>query len=226
MVTKYKITDDYGDTGGFDPATYKGSIISKTQKYHNGSWSEKFKMKEFHLNWAERQDLWPVGPVDMRWDETRRLWTAKDDPKIYKFIYVTLEEDLVKEQDYDETYPTKAFIDDIEYSQEPLPNGYRRLVYVKDKAGYTAPKGTKLLCRYNIDNGFYEPISKPVMVAKGTIASTTTATIEMHYVQGRKSGTIPTSLITFDNPLGFSVATNDKGIFTYINGLWTLTAKK
>ena len=225
-VTKYKITDDYGDSGGFDPATYKGSIISKTQKYNNGSWSEKVKMKEFYLNWAERQDLWPVGPVDMRWDETRKLWTTKDDPKIYKFVYVTLEEDLVKEQDYDETYPTKAFIDDIEYSQEPLPNGYRRLVYVKDKAGYTAPKGTKLLCRYNIDNGFYEPISKPVMVAKGTIASTTTATIEMHYVQGRKSGTIPTSLITFDNPLGFSVVTNDKGIFTYINGLWTLTAKK
>ena len=202
------------------------NIISKTQKYNNGSWSEKVKMKEFYLNWAERQDLWPVGPIDMRWDETRRLWTTKDDPKIYKFIYVTLEEDLVKEQDYDETYPTKAFIDDIEYSQEPLPNGYRRLVYVKDKAGYTAPKGTKLLCRYNIDSGFYEPISKPVMVAKGTIASSTTATIEMHYIQGRKSGTIPTSLITFDNPLGFSVANNDKGIFTYINGLWTLTAKK
>ena len=226
IVTKYKIMDDYSDAGGYDPVTYKGNIISKTQKYNNGAWSEKFKMKEFYLNWAERQDLWPVGPIDMRWDEARKLWTAKEDPKIYKFVYVTLEEDLVKEPDYDETYPTKAFLDDIEYSQEPLPNGYRRLVYVKDKAGYTAPKGTKLLCRYNIDSGFYEPISKPVMVAKGIIASTNTATIDMHYVQGRRSGTIPTALITFDNPLSFSTAVNDRGIFTYINGLWTLTAKK
>jgi len=226
LVTKYKIIDDYSDAGGFDPATYKGNIISKTQKYHNGVWSEKVKMKEFYLNWAERQDLWPVGPIDMRWDETRRLWTAKEDPKIYKFVYVTLEEDLVKEPDYDETYPTKAFLDDIEYSQEPLPNGYRRLVYIKDKTGYTAPKGTKLLCRYNIDNGFYEPISKPILVVKGIVASTSTATIDMHYTQGRKSGTVPTALVTFDNPLSFSTAVGDKGIFTYINGLWTLTAKK
>lgn len=226
-VVKIKIVDDYSDAGGYDPDTHKGSIISKTQKYTNGSWSEKFKMKEFYLNWAERQDLWPVGPIDMRWDENRKVWTAADNSsKPYKFIYVTLEEDLVKEPDYDETYPTKAFIDDIEYSQEPLPNGYRRLVYVKDKAGYTAPKGTKLLCRYNIDNGFYEPISKPVIVAKGVIASTNTATIEMHYVQGRKAGNIPKSLITFDNPLGFNALTNDRGIFTYINGLWTLTSKK
>ena len=225
-VTKYKIIDDYSDAGGYDPVTYQGSIISKTQKYNNNAWSEKVKMKQFYLNWAERQDLWPVGPVDMRWDETRRLWTAKEDPKIYKFVYVTLEEDLVKEPDYDETYPTKAFLDDIEYSQEPLPNGYRRLVYVKDKAGYTAPKGTKLLCRYNIDSGFYEPMSKPILVVKGIIASASTATIDMHYIQGRKSGTIPTALVTFDNPLSFSTAVNDKGIFTYINGLWTLTAKK
>jgi len=226
-VDKIKIIDDYSDPGGYDPDTYKGSIISKTQKYTNGSWSEKFKMKEFYLNWAERQDLWPVGPIDLRWDENRKVWTAADNSsKPYKFIYVTLEEDLVKEPDYDETYPTKAFIDDIEYSQEPLPNGYRRLVYVKDKAGYTAPKGTKLLCRYSIDNGFYEPISKPVIVAKGIIASTNTATIEMHYVQGRKAGNIPKSLITFDNPLGFNAVTNDRGIFTYINGLWTLTSKR
>jgi len=225
-VTKYKIIDDYSDAGGYDPVTYKGSIISKTQKYNNNAWSEKVKMKQFYLNWAERQDLWPVGPVDMRWDETRRLWTCKEDPKIYKFVYVTLEEDLVKEPDYDETYPTKAFLDDIEYSQEPLPNGYRRLVYVKDKAGYTAPKGTKLLCRYNIDSGFYEPMSKPILVVKGIIASSSTATIDMHYIQGRKSGTIPTALVTFDNPLSFSTAVNDTGIFTYINGLWTLTAKK
>jgi hypothetical protein len=225
-VTKYKIIDDYSHAGGYDPVTYKGSIISKTQKYNNNAWSEKVKMKQFYLNWAERQDLWPVGPIDMRWDEARRLWTCKEDPKIYKFVYVTLEEDLVKEPDYDETYPTKAFLDDIEYSQEPLPNGYRRLVYVKDKAGYTAPKGTKLLCRYNIDSGFYEPMSKPILVAKGIIASSSTATIDMHYIQGRKSGTIPTALVTFDNPLSFSTAVNDKGIFTYINGLWTLTAKK
>lgn len=230
-VAKYKVIDDYSVEGGFDPTGttlttgYKGNIISKTQKFVNGGWTEKFKLKEFHLNWAERQDLWPVGPIDLRWDSDRKLWTSQDS-KAYKFVYVTLEEDLVKEPDYDETYPTRGFLDDIEYNQEPLPNGFRRLVYIKDKSGYTAPKGTKLLCRYNLDTGYYEPISKPVLVAKGKAASTTTANIEMHYLQGRKSGTVPVTLVTFSNPLGFTVATNDVGIFTYINGIWTLTAKK
>ena len=44
-------------------------------------------------------------------------------------VNITLEEDLIKEDDSDETYATRGFIDDIEYSKEPLTRGYRRLVY-------------------------------------------------------------------------------------------------
>lgn len=267
-VTPFTIEDDLKDQGGFDAGTdisksttgltngYRGSIIKKTQKWANGTWSEPTKLKEFYLNWAERPDLWKVGPIDLFWDEERNVWTAggggateidppyiltnkndvttlKDflDKKsskkfIYKMIYVTLEEDLIKQPDFDETFTSRAYIDDIEFSSEPLQQGYRRLVYVKDKTGYCAPRGTRLLCRFNKNTGFYEPVTKPSLIVKGKIISGTQALIEMHYVQGRRAGVIPTMTANYDNPLGFTATANQIAIFTFLNGKWTLTAIK
>jgi hypothetical protein len=229
--------DNLSDAGGFlDSAVYatdrtigfQGSIISKTQKWDGTKWSEKKKLKEFYLNWAERPDLWPVGPIDLRWDENRRVWATKSDAAtIYKMVYITLEEDLVKSEDTDETYPARGFLDDIEYSAEPLPSGYRRLVYLKDRGGYTAPRGAKLLCRYDKDSGFYEPVSKQSFIVGGMISSGSSATIEMSYVQGRKRGElVPTMAVFFDNPFSFNTISGNKGLFTFMNGKWTLTAAK
>jgi hypothetical protein len=260
-VYKITIEDDYSVDGGFDPGTnsnditigYKGSIISKTQKFNNGKWSNKIKLNAFYLNWAERPDLWKVGPIDLHWDSNRRVWTAGGDameltpPYIitnsndidsldefvsqkstknvsYRLIYAVLEEDLIKHPDFDETFATRGFIDDVEFSQEPLLQGYRRLIYIKDKTGYSAPKGTKLLCRYNRFTGFYEPISKPNLTAKGKIIDKTTALIDAEYIQGRRSKTIPTLSIEYVNPLEFTINNNNMGIFIFINGLWTLSA--
>lgn len=243
--------DDYENGGGFMDDTamygndrsvgYQGSIISKTQKWiatgatesshpgidaTGGKWSDKKKLKEFYLNWAERPDIWPVGPIDLRWDESRRVWTMKSSEAatIYKMVYVTLEEDLVPMNGSPETYPARGFLDDIEYSTEPLDNGYRRLVYVKDRATYTAPRGAKLLCRYDKNSGFYEPVSKHTFVAKGTInPDSNTAAIEMSYAPGSKKGSgFSTVLVNFENPFGLST-TGGKGLFTYVNGKWTLT---
>lgn len=258
-----KIQDDLTKPGGYDPGEdnkltdgYKGSIISKTQKWNGtNKWTEKVKLNEFYLNWAERPDLWKVGPIDLFWDSERMVWSAgkggeeitppyivtnsndidtldqflaKRSTKnnIYRFIYATLEEDLIKQTDFDETYVSRAFIDDIEFSKEPLLQGYRRLIYIKDKTGYCAPRGTKLLCRYNRYTGFYEPISKPVLTAKGKLISTSQAIIDMHYIQGRKAGVVPTSVVTYDNPLSFNITPNAIGIFTFLNGKWTITSTK
>jgi hypothetical protein len=232
-VHKVKLENDMefqhtGDTAGFS-GNDLGDIISKTQKYENGKWTEKKKLKEFYRNWAEHPNLWKVGPIDLRWDENRQVWTTKssDAMTIYKMVYVTLEEDLTKSQDYDETHPARGFLDDLEYSSEKLPANSRRLVFVKDRGGYTAPRGAKLLCRYDKDSGFYEPVSKQTFVVGGIVGSGNSATIEMSYIQGRKkSEVVPTSSITFEDPFGFSPRTGQKGLFTFINGLWTLTAAK
>ena len=165
----------------------------------------------------------------MRWDSNRRVWTMKssDSATIYKMVYVTLEEDLVRDDGMDETYPARGFLDDLEYSTEPLTAGLRRLVFVKDKAGFSAPRGAKLLCRYDKDSGFYEAISKPAFIAKGTIAAgSNQATLEMSYAPGKKRGeAFPTMLVQFENPFGLST-NGGNGLFTYINGKWTLTTSK
>jgi hypothetical protein len=269
MVIPIFLEDDLAVDGGFEPENtttalpttldytsgYKGSIISKTQKFLNNRWTQKYRLKEFYLNWAERPDLWRVGPIDLTWDDDRKLWTAgqgcgEENPPFvvtntndidtideflnykreskcpYRDIYVTLEEDLVKQPDYDETYATRAFIDDMEFSKQPLQAGYRRLVYVKDKCGYCAPMGTKLLCRYNKSTGFYEPLTKPVMIAKGITSSANQARLTLEYIQGRRSINAPVLTVNFDNPVGFTVASDKNAMFTFINGKWTLTAIK
>jgi hypothetical protein len=233
QVTIINISNDLDSTPGPDNLAKSdnayanlGDIITK-QYSHNGSkWVKKSRSQQFYLNWAERPDLWPVGPIDLRWDESRKVWSMNNSVSIYKFVYITLEEDLVKDNDFDETYPAKGFLDDIEYSKEPLPQGYRRLVYVKDKTGFTAPKGIKLLCRYDSDSGFYEPISKPSIVADGIIDTNNKAQINMDYAQGNRSIASPVLLTAFANPLGFSYTQSQRGIFTYIRGQWTLTAIK
>ena len=163
-----------------------------------------------------------------RWDADRKVWSANNQEKNnYKMVYITLEEDLIKEEDYDETYPARGFLDDVEYSSEPLPSGFRRLVYVKDRSGFTAPRGAKLLCKYDIDTGFYEPISKPSFICMGVILNSgSQAKISMTYVQGKKKGeNYPTMVVNYDNPFGLSTS-NGMGLFTYINGKWTLTTSK
>ena len=227
-VYKCKIENDMTNEGSFTGDNL-GDVISKTQTFEGGKWTEKKKLKEFYRNWAEHPNLWKVGPIDLRWDENRQVWTTKssDSMTIYKMVYITLEEDLTKSQDYDETYPARGFLDDLEYSTETLPADSRRLVFIKDRGGYTAPRGAKLLCRYDKDSGFYEPVSKQMFVVGGIISYGNSATIEMSYIQGTKSGEqIPTSNITYIDPFEFNAQPGKKGLFTFINGIWTLTAAK
>ena len=225
-VLKVTYKDDLTDGGGFDPATYQGSIIGKTQLFSGGRWTPKKKLNEFYLNWAEHPEIWPVGPVDLRWDEFRKVWTTHN-PAIYKMMYVTLEEDLTRNLDLDETYPARGFFDDVEFSSQPSPSGSRRLVFVKDRCGYTAPRGAKLLCRYDTDAGFYEPVSKPSFIVKGTMtAGSNQANIEMSFIQGKKKAeNYPSTLVNFENPFDLPTA-NGAGLFTYLNGKWTLTTSK
>ena len=251
-VYTVKIENNLKLMGGYDPNQgYTGDIVGKTQKWTGSRWLEKVKTNDFYLNWGERTDTWKVGPIDLAWDDERKVWAGgsgceeKMPPYIitnsndlssldefllkknkkncsYRHVYITLEEDLIKQPDFDETYATRGFIDDIEYSKDPLLRGYRRLVYIKDKCGYTAPRGAKLLCRYDRLTGFYEPISKPVIMAKGIMSSNTTANIDLNYIQGRTAGSVPTISFNIANPMGFAVSSGKIGMFSFINGSWTL----
>lgn len=247
------LENDLNQQGAYEAPTGKrlGDIVPVNYQFSGGRWSQRSKRKSkfFHKKWGERPDLWPIGPIDLRWDDKRKVWDASGGCKEealppfiisnksdistlqefldnktenrcpYRMINVVLEQDMIKEDNFDSTYPTRAFIDDLEYNKEPLQNNYRRLVYIIDTTGYTAPRGAKLLCRYNKTTGFYEPITKPILTAVGIIRNNQ-ASIEMAYVQGRRSTQTPTYVTSFSNPLNLPIGT--KGLFNFINGKWTL----
>jgi hypothetical protein len=253
-------TNDYSSQGSFtlDGAAYGlGDVIGKGWVQEGGKWIRK-PMTSFHLNWAERPDLWPVGPIDLRWDYDKGVWvggggkgcTGNDlppyivasgnDPNLllqfsslpktecsYKMVYIVLEEDLVKEEYNDETFAVRGFLDDIEYSTAALPNNVRRLVFIKDRVGYTAPRGAKLLCRYDGQYGFYEPISKQSYFVFGIVRSGNNATIDLEYIQGKHRGSrVPTMNITFINRFAFDITSGSRGMFYFENGRWILAAIK
>ena len=251
-------TNDLEKDGSFLPVgpVTLGDVIGKGWEFVGGKWT-KTKSDQFYLNWAERQDTWPVGPIDVRWDEERKVWAAggggcgadllppfiissvtdvsvlsnfvsvskKKCP--YKTVYVVLEEDLVTEYGASESYPSRAFLDDLQYSQTPLPNSVRRSVYVKDRCGYSAPRGAKLLCKYDPEYGFYEPLTKPNYIAFGKISTGNKAILELSYIQGRKRGErVPTMIVSFDNSkLNFNISNKlSAGMFLYENGKWILVS--
>lgn len=261
FIRKNDGTNDLEKDGAFLPpaGSVLGDIIGKGWSKNGGKWT-KTRSNNFYLNWAERTDAWPVGPIDIRWDDTRKVWTASgggcketlppyvvasgtDNSVLssftgstktkcpYKMVYVTLEEDLVTEDGSDESYPSRAFLDDIQYAKTPLPAGARRVVYVKDRCGYSAPRGSKILCRYDGDYGFYEPVTKPNYIVFGTIMSGgNRAILRLSYVQGRKRGeTVPTIQVAFDNSR-FKFTINSRtsgsptGMFLFENGKWILVA--
>lgn len=220
--------DDYEAEGSYTPAIGTiGSVISKTQERItvNGvtTWTKPKKLDQFYLNWGERPDLWPVGPIDLRWDSERKVWTAPQ-PKVYKNIYITMEEDLVTTINPEDTIkPCRGFITDLEY--DTTSEKERKLVFVIDQSGYTAPRGAKLLCCFNPDNGFYEVISKPTFTSFGTIQGNgSEASLELSFMQARnRSQTVNTVSVNFNNPFNFRLLAGQKGLFMYIDGGWVLT---
>jgi len=259
FIRKTDGTNDLEKDGAFLPSAGNvlGDIIGKGWAKSGGKWT-KTPSNNFYLNWAERTDTWPVGPMDIRWDDSRKVWTAsggcnetlppyvvasgtdnavlssfKGSKKTkcpYKMVYVTLEEDLVTEDGSDESYPSRGFLDDIQYAKTPLPVGARRVVYVKDRCGYSAPRGSKILCRYDGDYGFYEPVTKPNYIVFGSILGGNRAVLKLSYVQGRKRGeAIPTVQVAFDNTrFRFTINSRSSGsptgMFLFENGKWILVA--
>jgi hypothetical protein len=218
--------DDYDHAGDFPGGSLNGnelgSIISKSQNWANNKWSKPIRSDKFYLNWGERPDLWPVGPIDLRWDKERGVWVTPQ-PKIYKNVYITIEEDLVTVQNPEDSIkPCRGFLTDLEY--DTTSEDIRKIVFVIDKSGYTAPRGAKLLCMYNPDSGFYEVLSKPTFTAFGTIqANGTNATLSLNFMQSRnRSVDSNTVSVSFGNPFGFGVVSEQKGLFMYMDGSWNL----
>jgi hypothetical protein len=206
-------------TGGFE--NYPGSILGKNQEWDNetGQWTVPVKEKNFAKGWGLRPDTWPVGPIDLRWDETRKVWTT---PQPYKFVDIVLEDNLLP------NYPARGFIYGVD-KKNPLPNGLRRMVFVKDSSeNYGAPRGAKILCYYDESTGFYEPMNKNNIITSGLIKDTGEATIYDGYAKGYDpmTGELETPdpiNVDYHNILNFSIVQNNQpGFFMFDKTGWVL----
>jgi hypothetical protein len=218
------IKDKNDKDGGFVNEGYEGDIIlGKNQVWDDEKeeWSDPKKENNFYKGWGLRPDTWPVGPVDLRWDDARKVWTA---PKPYRLVDIQLEDNLVP------PYPARGFIDAVD-KKFPLPSGLRRMVFVKDSSQtYGAPRGAKLLCYYDDANGFYEPVSKQNIIATGIIHNdgTNNATIYDNFAKGfneisNEEETPDPIVVQFNNVLGFSVTKeNQRGFFMFNKTEWVL----
>jgi hypothetical protein len=213
-----KIKDLNDLAGGFE--NYPGVIVGKNQEIDQstGKWTPAKKEDKFYKGWGQRPDLWPVGPVDLRWDATRKVWTTVSD---IVFADVQLEDDLVPPK------AARAFLNAVD-KEHPLPNNLRRLVFVRDPSEtYGAPRGAKLLCKYDKSSGFYEPISRQNIIASGLIQSNNRAIIFNAYAKGYNAeiGEMqpPDRVqVSYNNALNYPVIPNKPGIFVYLLNQWVL----
>jgi hypothetical protein len=195
---------------------YKNQILQA-----DGTYSKPYKENSFYKGWAQLPSTWPVGPVDLRWDDDAGVWTVGNN---YKSVWVVLENDLV------DTDPVRGTILEGYLGNDPLPNNLRKLVFVKDGSRlFSAPRGGAVYCKYNSDNGFYEPIYNQPFITSGTIIGPTLATIYKAYNRSTitpDDATPDNYQTNFSNPLNLNANINSVGLFVYLNGSWVLQSTR
>lgn len=197
----------------------RGPIIGKNQSYNNGEWSDPIPEDTFYEGWGTRPDKFMTGPVDLRWDHDRKVWTT---PKPYPMVYVQLEMDLKP------PYPARGFLDQID-KDTPLSNGFRRAVFIRDSSeSFGAPRGAKILCFYDEASGFYEPVAKTPISAIGQVYGAV-ATIYPQYLAGFNQFTGAPNVVSpldiaFENPVGFALTQGQSGFFTFLVNRWVLVS--
>tara|TARA_R110000868_G_scaffold259293_4_gene517012 strand:- start:2060 stop:7273 length:5214 start_codon:yes stop_codon:yes gene_type:complete len=194
-----------------------GDMVSITQSLDsNGGLTKPYRLNRFYKGWAQNPGAWPVGPVDLRWDNEAGVWTVGSN---YKNVWVTIEIDLKDGQ------PTRGTV--YKDAAEGLPDGLRKLVYVRDSSGgFAAPRGADIYCSYDADSGFYTPLYNQALMASGEIQSATSAKIYQSYKSSYDEDNPTSYIATTSNPLNLDAVTGAVGLFTYINGKWVLTNVK
>ena len=193
-----------------------GNPVGKNQVLQaDGTWSAPYKENTFYRGWAQMPTTWPVGPIDLRWDNNARVWTVGAN---YKPVWVVLETDLLNDE------PVRGIVVESSYSNVPLPSGLKKLVFVKDALGiFAAPRGAALYCRYDSNNGFYEPIYNKPLITTGTLLGGNSATIYKAYTPSLVSEDEVSSYnTTFENPLSFDISAGSVGLFTFLDKNWVL----
>ena len=106
---------------------------------------------QFHGGWLQKPDTWPAGPVDLRWDRNRGVWTVPSD---LRFYLVRLDTDLSAVNDtatcnvhnaedvFDtggDIIPTPQVTVTMPYADATIDGGQDILVYWSHESGMYFP---------------------------------------------------------------------------------------
>ena len=197
----------YGDDGSAITDANGGIVYKNQTQLADGTWTDPFPEQAFAKNWASAPNTWPVGPVDLRWNSQAKVWTVGTR---YDDVYVTLENDLKGDT------PVRAVLTDAADGNDPLPDGYRKLVFVQDPNGFfSAPRGATVYAKYNTDSGFYNPIFNNTTVTSGVINAESSASVYINNAQYD---------VGFINPLQVGINIGSAAIFMFIDGNWVVQA--
>lgn len=121
---------------------------------------------KFLENWLKRSDTWKSGPVDLRWDDNRGVWTCFPG---YSLVRARMTETISDEWGAtgiarliglpDTYYPVDEDGVLIPGSDEEASDG--PTIIVSNTMDYPLRKGMKIICYYNVDKGQYWVLKAP-----------------------------------------------------------------
>lgn len=213
-----RISNPQDQGGGFQ--NYAGAILGKNQTFNNekNKWNDPYREDKFYKGWGLRPDTWPVGPIDLRWDHKRKVWTAAQE---IIFAEVQLEDDLVAYK------VARGFLNRAD-KQAPLPNNLKRMVLIKDESEtFGAPRGAKLYCKYDDSTGFYNPVSRQNIITSGLIKTNDIAVIFNGFAKGFDEDIgqpePPDQIsVKYNNFLDLGFVADQPGMFVYLTNQWIL----
>jgi hypothetical protein len=131
----------------------------------------------FAENWLQKQNTWPVGPIDLRWDRERKVWVS---PQSYKMVRVKLLGYLRGSNLIDENLgtwdSTSGLLLDVAnlYDKDGLviePTGEednnRAAIIIYDKVGITAHSGDRLWAYWDDYSKKYYALSNITLYGTG-----------------------------------------------------------
>lgn len=117
---------------------------------HSGIFATTGLTDKFYPDFLKKSHLWPVAPVDLRYDRRRNVWTA---PPPYEFIVATLTQDISVSGSGSAVFNVTSGYNS---AGTPTSFGY---VTLYDKVGSSYSAGSKVIAYYDVKTQNYNIIS-------------------------------------------------------------------
>lgn len=174
----------------------------------------------FMPNFLQKSATWPVGPIDLRWDRKRGVWTS---PQPYRFMHVRLLDTIHSLQGFNPTttnisgarakvpYTIDTFYDSSGNIMSAGTPSVRPEITVYDRTNTIHPSGSDVLCyydtveeKYYILNGYNDAIKYSITNQTGWKDKTVDASYSITGNINIGNSTTPTGIIDFTSDNGTS----------------------